>query len=311
MPANVIEVENVSKAFGARTALDGVSLAVSEGAVVALLGPNGGGKTTLFRILATLLAADRGNVRICGLDVNRSPALVRRALGVVFQSPSLDRKLTPAENLKHHGHLYGLRGPALRARAHELLARMGLADRANNRVEALSGGLARRVEIAKGMLPAPRVLLLDEPSTGLDPVARRELWTQLDTLRRDDGVTVLLTTHIMVEADQCDRVILLDRGRVVADDTPANLRARVGGDVVTIVSPDSPRLAQRVAGVIGVMPTLVNGRLHLESADGAAIILRLAGAFAEDIQSITLARPTLEDAFLHITGHRFDAEAAA
>jgi ABC-2 type transport system ATP-binding protein len=307
----IVEVRGVSKSFAGKAALVDVSFAVDEGSIVALLGPNGGGKTTLFRILATMLPADTGCVRICDLDVRRDSARVRRAIGVVFQSPSLDRKLTALENLKHHGHLYGLRGPELRTRAQALLARLGIADRANHRVETLSGGLARRVEIAKGMLPAPRVLLLDEPSTGLDPAARRELWTQLDQLRRNDGVTVLLTTHIMDEAEQCDRVILLDRGHIVADDTPANLRARVGGDVLTISADNAPAVAQRIAALINLQPTIVDGSLHLETPDGAAIIPRLAAALAGDVQSITLARPTLEDAFLHITGRRFGREEAA
>lgn len=308
MSADIIEVQNVAKNFGGRAALAGISFSIAEGAIVALLGPNGGGKTTLFRILATLLAPDSGQVRICDLDVDRSPALVRRAIGVVFQAPSLDRKLTAAENLKHHGHLYGMRGAPLRQRTHDLLIRMNIADRANDRVETLSGGLARRVEIAKGVLPGPRVLLLDEPSTGLDPAARRDLWRQLDDLRSRDGVTVLLTTHIMDEAEQSDRVILLDRGRVVADDAPANLKACIGGDVLTIVADDPSAVAQRISDLTGISPTVVDGSVHLEAPDGAALIPRLAGVLSGAVRSITLGRPTLEDAFLHITGRPFDAE---
>ncbi|HRX84953.1 MAG TPA: ABC transporter ATP-binding protein [Phycisphaerae bacterium] len=311
MSSPIVEVQGVTKRFGDRTALNAVSFNVEPGDIVALLGPNGGGKTTLFRILATLLAADSGTVRVCGLDVDAAPAGVRRALGVVFQAPSLDRKLTAAENLKHHGHLYGLRGAELRRRAHDLLTRVGIADRSADRIETLSGGLARRVEIAKGILPGPRVLLLDEPSTGLDPAARRELWNQLDAIRRSDGVTVLLTTHIMDEAEQCDRVILLDQGNVVADDTPENLKGRVGGDVVTITGHDTPALTRRIAELVGTAPAVVDGSIHLETPDGAALIPKLAGALAGDMQSLTLARPTLEDAFLHITGRSFETEAAA
>jgi ABC-2 type transport system ATP-binding protein len=218
----IISVRDLRKTYGARVALAGVSLEVSAGEIVALLGPNGGGKTTLFRILATLLRSDAGSAQIAGCDVNAEPAGARAALGVVFQSPSLDRKLTVMENLRHHGHLYGLRGNGLVEKSQYWLQRVGLTERAGDRVETLSGGLARRVEIAKGMLPGPRVLLLDEPSTGLDPAARRNLWEQLDGLRQRDGVTVLLTTHIMDEAQRCDRVIMLDRGRVVAAGTPGN-----------------------------------------------------------------------------------------
>ena len=210
-----VSVEGLTHRYGDREALRGVSFAVPPGEIFGLLGPNGGGKTTLFRILSTALVPTSGQARIFGQDVIAQPALVRQQIGIVFQSPSLDKKLTAAENLRHHGHLYGLRGRVLRARTDEMLARVGLSDRAGDRVERLSGGLQRRVELAKGLLPQPRMLLMDEPSTGLDPGARRDLWDYLTQLRDRDGLTILLTTHLMDEADRCDRVAILDRKSVV------------------------------------------------------------------------------------------------
>ncbi len=192
-----ISVRGLSHRYGSRQALDNLDFDVTSGEIFGLLGPNGGGKTTLFRILATLLPVQEGQVELLGLDVAREPEHVRTQIGVTFQSPSLDRKLTVRENLATQGALYGLSGSHLAGRIDTLLSRLGLADRARDRVESLSGGLARRVEIAKGLLHDPRVLLLDEPSTGLDPGARLDLWQYLRLLREEAGVTVLVTTHLM------------------------------------------------------------------------------------------------------------------
>lgn len=304
--APAIQVEHVIKSFGSRMALNDVTLSVSTGQIVALLGPNGGGKTTLFRILCSLLKPDAGWVAICGADPRQSPNAVRRHIGVVFQSPSLDKKLTCKENLKHHGHLYGLWGLSLRRRIRELLEAFGLLDRANDRVETLSGGLARRVEIAKSMLPGPRVLLLDEPGSGLDPAARRELWRQLDRLRSTDGVTVLMTTHQVDESQQCDRVAILDAGRLVAEGAPEELVRRVRGDVITIHADDPDELAQRIQSEYSLPAVVVNGAIHLETTHGAEQVPRLARALGDRIRSLTLGRPTLEDVFIHVTGKALD-----
>jgi ABC-2 type transport system ATP-binding protein len=208
------------RSFGARRALDGVSLAVREGQVFGLLGPNGGGKTTLFRILCTLLPPSGGSACVCGHDTVTAPAAVRSSIGVVFQSPSLDPQLTVAENLRYGGNLYGLRGAELENRWREMAAALRVEDRAADYVKNLSGGLQRRVEIAKSLLPRPRVLLLDEPSTGLDPVARVDLWAILEQLRGRFGITTVLTTHLMDEAERCGaEVVLLFEQRVYdADD---------------------------------------------------------------------------------------------
>jgi ABC-2 type transport system ATP-binding protein len=300
-----------SPATGPRKALDGVGFEVVAGEIYGFLGPNGGGKTTLFRILATLAWPDRGEVRVFGSDLLREAAEVRRGLGVVFQSPSLDLQLTVAENLTHHGHLYGLRGKELAGRIAAALERFGLADRRDQRAMELSGGLRRRAEIAKALLHRPRLLLLDEPSTGLDPGARRELWSTLEELR-GGGVTVLLTTHFMEEGDRCDRLALIDRGSVVAEGDPADLKAAIGGDVITLAGSDPAVLARDIAaGWPELAPEVRDGAVRLERERGHELVARLVEALPGRVQSVTVARPTLEDVFLHRTGHRLEDEAAA
>lgn len=300
-----ISVRGLSHWYGKRPALEKLDFDVTGGEVFGLLGPNGGGKTTLFRILATLLPVQQGKIDLLGIDVAHEPARIRAAIGVTFQSPSLDRKLTVRENLWTQGYLYGLSGARLRARIETLLERLGLFDRAGDRVESLSGGLARRVEIAKGLLHDPRVLLLDEPSTGLDPGARLDLWRYLHQLRQEAGVTVLVTTHLMEEAERCDRLGILDVGRLAALGTPAELRSSIGGDCVTIQSASPVDLARRIAERFAVRARVVGGQVRVEAERGHDFISRLVEAFGEEISSVTLGKPTLEDVFVERTGHRF------
>ena len=224
-----LSVENVSYHYGDRRALDAVSFSVLAGEIFGLLGPNGGGKTTLFRLIATLLPLQEGEVRLYGEPVSTQSAQVRHQLGVTFQSPSVDIRLTVAENLKHQGQLYGLSGRRLTEVTDRVMTALGIQDRRHDLVETLSGGLKRRVEIAKSLLHSPRFLLLDEPSTGLDPGARLDLWEVLTRLQREQGVTVLVTTHLMDEAERCDRLAILDRGRIVACDAPVPIAAGIGG----------------------------------------------------------------------------------
>jgi ABC-2 type transport system ATP-binding protein len=303
--AAAISVQGLTHSYGSRRALDSISFDVAPGEIFGLLGPNGGGKTTLFRILATLLPVQAGAAHLLGLDVADEPSRIRSAIGVTFQSPSLDRKLTVRENLATQGRLYGLSGEELRTRIETLLARLGLADRAGDRVESLSGGLARRVEIAKGLLHDPRVLLLDEPSTGLDPGARLDLWRYLSLLREEAGVTVLVTTHLMEEAERCDRLAILDSGRIVALGTPAELRSSLGGDCLTIESPAPEDLARRIAERLEVRPAIVAGQIRVEVGTSHEFVGQLLESFGPEISSISLGKPTLEDVFIQRTGHKF------
>jgi ABC-2 type transport system ATP-binding protein len=298
----VICVENLSHQYGSRTALSNINFEVKAGEIFGLLGPNGGGKSTLFRILSTMMLPSAGRAEVAGHDVTREPAAVRRSIGVVFQTQSLDKALTVAENLRAQGHLYGLSGPKLNERMEHVMQRLGLADRRKDIVETLSGGLKRRVEIAKGLLHRPVVLLMDEASTGLDPGARRELWQYIEELRSTEGVTILLTTHILGEADRCDRLALLHQGRMVAEGTPAQLRARIGGDVVVLETEDADALGRQIETRFGLKPSVMAGVLRVEIANGHRFITEVVEAFPGAIQSVGLHKPTLEDVFIRETG---------
>ena len=303
-----VETHNLRRNFGERVALNDVTLSVNEGEIFGLLGPNGGGKTTMFRILSTMLVASAGSARVAGHDVEREPAAVRAAIGVVFQSPSLDPQLTVAENLRWGGNLYGLRGKTLAARMRETAEALRVADRMNDRVAVLSGGLQRRVEIAKSLLPRPRVLLLDEPSTGLDPLARVDLWNILAELRSAGGMTVVLTTHLMDEAERCDRVAILHQGRLCACDTPSVLRAGIGHDVLTLTGRDAESLAGRLREKFGWSAAVLDGAVRVEIPEAHTQVARIVEAFPGEVQTVTAGRPTLEDVFIRLTGERWRAE---
>lgn len=305
-----VEVASLRHLYGSREALAGISFSVSRGEIFGVLGPNGGGKTTLFKVLSTLLTPSSGNVQVFGHDLGNEPDAVRSHLGVVFQSPSLDPKLTVMENLRHHGHLYGVHGAAFRERARAVLDRMGLTDRARDLVETLSGGLQRRTELAKALMHRPDLLLLDEASTGLDPGARRDFTEYLARLRDHDGVTVLLTTHILDEAERCDRVGILHRGRLVALGNPGELKARLGGDVVVIQTANPPELQVKLRERFGCDPLLVDGVLRVERPRGHEFVREVVEAFPGEVQSVTSGRPTLEDVFVHLTGQRLWGEGA-
>ncbi len=305
MEATAIEVEHLRHVYGTRVALDDVTFTVVRGEVFALLGPNGGGKTTLFKILSTLMAATGGKASVFGHRLSDAPDAVRRRLGVVFQHPSLDSKLSVAENLRCHGHLYGLHGDALRQRAGAVLQQLGLQERSHDRVETLSGGLQRRVELAKALLHEPPLLLLDEPSTGLDPGARRDFMQQLLQLRQQQGVTVVLTTHFMEEAERCDRVAFLHQGKLVELGTPAELKHRVGGDVVVVQTDDPHALQRKIRQRFGCEAAIVDGTLRIERARGHELVREVVDAFPTDIALVTYGKPTLEDVFTHLTGQRF------
>jgi ABC-2 type transport system ATP-binding protein len=298
----VIQVENLTHRYGDRTALADVSFEVRKGEIFGLLGPNGGGKSTLFRILSTMMAPNSGRAAIAGHDVVREAAAVRRQVGVVFQTQSLDKALTVEENLRAQGHLHGLSGALLGERMARAMERLGLADRRKDLVETLSGGLRRRVEIAKALLHHPLVLLMDEASTGLDPAARRDLSRHIESLREQEGVTILLTTHILEEADRCDRLVLLHQGAIVAQGSPRELRSSIGGDVVVLETNEAESLAGRIEQRFGVRPAALEGRVRVEIPDGHRFITEVVEAFPGAIESVGLHKPTLEDVFVRETG---------
>ncbi len=304
LPALVVDA--VSHRYGDRLALDAVSFRVDPGEMFALLGPNGGGKTTLFRIIATVIRPSSGAARVFGDDVSAAASRVRRHLGVVFQAPALDPFLSVRENLVHHGHLHGLRGARLERRLSDVLDRFGVGARGGDRVSTLSGGLMRRVELAKALVTSPALLLLDEPSTGLDPVARRELWQQIGGLCAEEGTTVVVTTHLMDEAARADRVAIIDRGRIVASGPPSELTAAVGGDVVWVSTPHAESLAARMGARFGVRVDIVDGRLRLERPRGHEFLTDIIETFPGEVDAVTVSRPTLDDVFVHHTGHRLD-----
>ena len=303
---NALAVSHLTHRYGSRVALDDVSLSVAPGTFVALLGPNGGGKSTLFRICATLQRASEGSVLVFGADVRTDAAAVRRRLGVVFQSPALDQRLTVRENLLHHGRLYGLQGRPLRAGIDEALARVGLTDRAREIVSRLSGGLKRRAEIAKVLMTRPSLLLLDEPTTGLDPGVRRDLWRDLAAIRASDGTTIVLTTHLLDEAAAADHVFVLDQGRLVVDGAPDTLTRMVGGDVIRLQTADPADLASRIAARFQAAASVVDDEVRVEHDHAHTFAAELVDAYPGEIRSVHFGRPTLEDVFVHFTGRRFE-----
>jgi ABC-2 type transport system ATP-binding protein len=247
-----------------------------------------------------------GQALIMGFDAARQPNQVRRLIGVVFQAESVDVKLSAAENLWHQGHLYGLRGAALQARIREMLGRVALSDRADDKVETFSGGMQRRVELAKGLLHHPAVLLLDEPSTGLDPGARRDLWLYLRKLRDEEHITIIVTTHLMEEAEYCDRLAILSNGKLVALGTPGELKHEIGGDVILLeAAADADALAAKIGARFHVQPAVMDGKVRLEIGQGHRFVTDVVEAFPGEIQSVSVSKPTLEDVFIDRTGHRF------
>ncbi len=298
-----MEACDLEFSYGSRRALGGVSFSVSRGEIFGLLGPNGGGKTTLFRILSTLLRPDLGTVSVFGSDLVQHPQKTRPQLGVVFQTASLDRQLRVDENLVNQGHLYGLRGRDLRTRIDELLDRFGLLDRRRDLVKSLSGGLQRRVEIAKALLHRPRVLILDEPSSGLDPGARRDLWEVLEELRSEWHTTVLLTTHFIEEGDRCDRLGLMDEGRLIAIGRPEALKDEIGGDVVVARVDDPESFAKELEAKFDAQFVVGQDYVRFEHPRAHELMTQLLQGSPGRVRALTVSKPTLEDVFLKRTGH--------
>src|ERR1700683_3782662 len=305
--SSAIEARALGFRYGDREALHEVTFSIARGEIFGFLGPNGGGKTTLFKLLSTLAPIQTGSARLFGHDLAGATGPGRRRLGGVFQHPSLDGKLTVGENLAAHGHLYGISGARLRERSGAMLERLGLTPRARDRVETLSGGLQRRVELAKALLHEPELLLLDEPSTGLDPSARREFWNYLEHLREHDGVTVVLTTHYMEEAERCDRIGIMHQGKLVAIAPPGELKTEVGGDVIVIRTAAPEVLQRKSLACFKLKSKLVDGAIRIEKLRAHELVRDLIDAFGEEIESVSFGKTNLEDGFVHLTGHQFFA----
>ena len=302
-----VDIDSVSHQYGDHHALRDLTLSIADGALFGLLGPNGSGKTTLFRILATLMPPTTGSARVFGLDTTAQSGAVRERLGSVFQDYALDDNLTVRENLRFQGALYGLSGRRLRKRIDELLERFGVLDRADDTVETLSGGLQRRVDLARGLLHQPDLILLDEPTTGLDPAARRTFWDAIDRLRRAEGTTLLVATHLMEEAERCDTVAILSDGACVAHGAPDTLKADLGRETLWLDSDDPLALRDHVAAQFGVEARLIGGRVQVDHPDAPSLLPSLYDALGDDIQRATVRHPTLEDVFMMHAGADTDA----
>ena len=300
-----VDAAAVGFRYGDHVALRDVDLSVTPGQVFGLLGPNGSGKSTFLSLLSTIAPLREGELTVFGRSVRGEADAVRSLIGMTFQAPSLDPQLTVDENLRQQGALYGLGGGDLRRRIGELLDTFDLADRGGDRAASLSGGMKRKVEIAKSLLHRPRLLLLDEPTTGLDPVARSSVWRMIFDERAAGGTTVLVTTHLLEEAESCDRLAIFDRGSVVADGVPAELRAEIGGDCLTLAVEDPARFAREITDSTDHPAEVVAGQVRIEAADGHRLLSDLMERFGDRVRSATLGKPTLEDVFIARTGREY------
>ncbi len=303
---NAIQVEKLTKRFGDFTAVDAVSFDIKKGEIFGLLGPNGAGKTTIISMLSTLLKPTSGRAFVNGIDILGDQDGVRKSIGIVFQDQSLDEELTAWENMDFHGRLYRIPKNVREERTTELLHLVELYERKDSLVKTFSGGMRRRLEIARGLLHEPVVLFLDEPTLGLDPQTRNHLWDYIQTLNQTKGITIILTTHYMDEADRlCDRIAIIDRGTIIALGTPDELKTRVSGDVVTVSSPDSKRIAAEISAPWISGAEERNGQVTIRLQSAETHIAELIGLFEKsgvEIASVSLRKPTLEDVFLHYTG---------
>jgi ABC-2 type transport system ATP-binding protein len=306
----VIEAKGLVKKYGELEAVSGIDLEVHSGEIFGFLGPNGAGKSTTISMLCTLLTPTAGIASVAGINVMKDPAAVRQRIGLVFQDPSLDDQLTGRENLEFHAFIYSVPAAERRKRIDEMLGLLQLSDRASSQVRTYSGGMKRRLEIARGMLHQPQVLFLDEPTIGLDPQTRKSIWTHLNELRSRKGVTIFMTTHYMDEAEYCDRIAIIDRGRIVALGTPDELKAKVGGDVVTMTSSDPDAAAREIEELLGVTPSRDNGALRMEVSDGKKFVPQLVRELTAPVDTVTLRRPSLDDVFLKLTGRAIREEEA-
>ena len=313
---HAIEARQLVRKFGDFVAVAGVEFEVRQGEVFGFLGPNGAGKSTTINMLCTMMRPTSGTAVINGHDIVSRPDLVRQSIGIIFQDPSLDDRLTGLENLQFHAMLYDVPRQTFAVRSKELLAMVDLTDKAGDEIRTYSGGMKRRLEIARGLLHHPKVLFLDEPTIGLDPQTRRHIWQYLMKLRQQEGVTMFMTTHYMEEAEHCDRIAVIDHGKIVALDTPEHLKELVGGDIITVRTSDNERASAALLAAKGVDTRPgPDGQLIVETLNGDRFIPALIDVLANDhppitVESISLSRPTLEDVFIKVTGHAIRASEA-
>ncbi|MPZ63772.1 MAG: ATP-binding cassette domain-containing protein [Propionibacteriales bacterium] len=305
-----VEVRKLVKRYGDVEAVRGIDLEVAEGEMYGFLGPNGAGKTTTIKILCTLAEATSGSAVVAGYDVAAERSAVRRNIGLVFQEPTLDGYLTAEQNLRFHGELYGVPRPLLRRRMDEVLEMVGLADRRRDLVQTYSGGMRRRLEIARGLLHTPAVLFLDEPTIGLDPQTRAAIWEYIGALREAQEITVFVTTHYMEEAEYCDRIAIIDDGRIAVTDTPDALKRAVGADRVQIRTADDAAAIVQLRERLGVDAAMHEGMVTFAVPGGAEFVPRLFAELGVRIDTVTVTRPSLDDVFMTYTGRTIrDAEA--
>jgi ABC-2 type transport system ATP-binding protein len=300
---NIIEVENLSKNFGSLAAVKEVSFGVVEGEIFGFLGPNGAGKTTTINMLCTLLRPTGGTATINGYSILGQQKEVRSSIGLVFQDPTLDEYLTGDQNLRFHAYAYNVPRNIREGRIAEIMELVGLSDRRKNKVRTYSGGMKRRLELARGLLHRPRVLFLDEPTLGLDPQTRRHIWEYILTLREQEKLTIFLTTHYMDEAENCDRIAIIDYGKVIALDTPDNHKDALGGDLVTLQSENNEAALLELKERYKLSPELRNGTISFCVQQGEKFLPGFVRGFKNSIVSIGVHRPTLDDVFLRLTGH--------
>jgi ABC-2 type transport system ATP-binding protein len=303
MDVPFLKLDGLTRRFGDRVAVDGLTVEIARGEVFGFLGPNGAGKTTTFHLLTGMLHADGGRILIDGQPASPTDPRVRQRLGVVFQEPSLDDKLTGLENLRLGAALYGISGKTAETRIAELLELVELGDRARETVDKYSGGMKRRLEVARVLIARPEILIMDEPSRGIDQATQRRIWTQLLDQVARRRLTILLTTHVPDEAEYCDRLAVLDHGKIIALDTPESLKRRVGGDVIVLEAEGAESLAAEVAAQLGLTPRVLDGKVVIESPRGHELIPRIVEALPPGrLQAVGMRRPTLADAFVSITG---------
>ena len=305
-----VEVKGLTKTYKTVEAVKGIDLVVYPGETFGFLGPNGAGKSTTIKILCTLADATSGSARVAGYDVATERDAVRRSIGLVFQDPTLDGYLSADQNLRFHGELYGVDRATAVARGKEVMEMVGLYDRKDDLVKNFSGGMRRRLEIARGLLHSPKVLFLDEPTIGLDPQTRASIWEYISELHKREEITVFVTTHYMDEAENCDRIAIIDQGKIVALDTPENLKASIGKDRVQISTADDPAAIAALKSVFNLDARMVENLVTFGVPEGAAFIPQLFEKLGVAIRSVTVNRPSLDDVFLNFTGTSLrDAEA--